>query len=599
MTRAVLLLTVCGTLAIASPGASQSPVDPKAIQAEVSPAEIERTLRAIDLDRTAGSEGERAAADYLDRKLTEYGIAHTKYDSRLFLSWPGRAELTIPGAPPIAGKTAAFASPTPKAGLRGTLLLDPKLTRRADHTLAFGPEVRGKILVVHGIADTEALVLAGQLAAALAVVQIDATDTLHEDIVTTIWGTPTTESAGRMPRIPYLCITKSDGERVKGAAAKGPVTAELVTEVTRGWRRIPNVVAEVPGRSADFVFVTTHLDAWYRGMTDTAGSVASILDMARVLRKHQAELERGVRFAWWTGHSFGRYAGSGWYVDRFWADLDRHCVAYTNLDGPGRRGSRADAVSASGWPGLADYARESAERLTGKTIEGGRGGSRIFRPGRDSDSAFQGLGVPFFSVGVPGPPKGNPAVDAAGRIAYWHTAEDTFDKLDLKVLALDAQYRVAQLYDLAIMRALPHRLAPIASSYVAVLEDLGSTAGGVLDLSSTIKATSALEEAARRFDRAERPADSAGIEAFNRLVVGLTHRLNSTLYTKTGPFDQDPAAELPILPRLARVKDLSALPREGDEFGFLETELIRGRNAVESTLRETTEAIDAFLAKKK
>ena len=44
-------------------------------------------------------------------------------------------------------------------------------------------------------------------------------------------------------------------------------------------------------------------------MTDTAGSVASILDMARVLQMHKAELARGVRFAWWTGHSFGRYAG--------------------------------------------------------------------------------------------------------------------------------------------------------------------------------------------------------------------------------------------------------------------------------------------------
>jgi len=596
--RAVLLLSVCGTLAIGSPGSSQSPVDPKAIQAEVSAAEIERTLGAIDLDRTAGSEGERAAADYLDRKLTEYGITHTKYDSRLFLSWPGRAELTIPGAPPLVGKTAVFAAPTPEAGLRGTLLIDPKQTRRADQTLAFGPEVRGKIPVVRGVADTEALVLAGQLAGALAIIQIDATDTLHEDIVTTIWGTPTTESAERMPKIPYLCITKSDGERVKAAAAKGPVTAGLITEVTRGWRVSPNVVAEVPGRSRDFVLVTTHVDAWYRGMTDTAGSVASILDMARVLQKHQAELERGVRFAWWTGHSFGRYAGSGWYVDRFWADLDRHCVAHTNLDGPGRRGSRIDAVSAGGWPGLAEYARESAERLTGKTIAGGRGGSRVFRPGRDSDSAFQGLGVPFFSVGVPGPPEGHPAVDAAGRIVYWHTPEDTVDKLDMKALELDTQYRVAQLYDLASIRVLPHRLAPIAASYAAVLKELGSAAGGVFDLSSTIQAASAFEEAARRFDRAERPTDSAGIEGFNRLVVRLTHRLNSTLYTKTGPFDQDPAAELPILPRLARVKDLATLPREGDEFGFLETELVRGRNSVESTLREATEAIETFLANK-
>ncbi len=597
-TRTAWLLGICAALAVGATGSAQSPADPKAIQAAVSAAEIERTLHAIDVDRTADSPGERAAADYLDRKLTEYGIAHTVYESRQFLSWPGRAELTIPGGPPIAGKTAVFAAPTPADGVSGTLLLEPAVTRRADQTLAFGPEVRGKIPVVRGIADTEALVLAAQLAGALAVVQIDATDTLHEDIVTTIWGAPTPESAGRLPRIPYLCIKKSDGSRVLAAAAKGHVTARVDTQVTRGWRTTPVVVADVPGRSADFVLVATHVDAWYHGMTDTGGSVASILDMARVIQKHRAGLARGVRFAWWTGHSFGRYAGSGWYVDRFWSDLDRHCVAYTNLDGPGRRGSRMDAVSAGGWPGLAEYARESAVRLTGKTPAGGRRGSRVFRPGRDSDSAFQGLGIPFFSVGVPGPPAGHPDVDATGRIVYWHTPEDTFDKLDMNALVLDTQYRVAQIYDLASARVLPHRLAPIAASYVATLADLERSAGAVFDLSSVRRAAAALENAARRFDAAERPTNDTGIDRFNRLVVELTHRLNSTLYTKAGRFDQDPASALPVLPLLARVKDLAAMPRESDEFGFLETELLRGRNAVEVTLRESTEAIETYLATK-
>ena len=596
MTRAIVFLTVFGMLATATSGFAQSRVDPKTLQAEVSVAEIERTLHAIDMDRTGGGEGERAAAEYLDRTLTQYGIAHTRFDSRLFLSWPGRAEVAIPGLEAIQGKTAAFAAPTPKNGLSGVLVIEPKLTRRIDQTLALGPEVRGAIPVVRGVTDTEALVLAGQVAGALAIIQVDATDRLHEDIVTTIWGTPTTESASRMPRIPYICITRSDGERVTEAAAKGPVTARLTAEVSRGWRTVPNIVAEVPGKSADFVLVTTHVDAWYRGMTDTAGSVASILDMARVLQKHKGELERGVRFGWWTGHSFGRYAGSAWYVDRFWADLDRHCVSQTNLDGPGRRGSRMDAVSAGGWPGIDEYARESAERLTGKTLGPARGSSRIFRPGRDSDSAFQGIGIPFFSVGVPGPPEGYPEVDVAGRIVYWHAPDDTRDKLDMKALELDTRYRVAQLYDLATLRALPHRLAPIGASYAAVLKGLTAAAGSAFDLAQAVQAAASLEDAAGRFDRAARPDEPAAIDAFNRLVIRLTHQLNSTLYTRAGRFDQDPAAELPVLPLLARVKDLASLPRDGDQFGFLETELIRGRNAVEFTLREATEAIESYLS---
>lgn len=94
-------------------------------------------------------------------------------------------------------------------------------------------------------------------------------------------------------------------------------------------------------------------------------------------------------------------------------------------------------------------------------------------------------------------------------------------------------------------------------------------------------------------DRTSGDADSA---AFNALVVRLTHRLNSTLYTASGRFDQDPAAELPVLPLLARIKDLASLSRESDEFGFLETAMIRGRNNVDATLRMATDAIEAYLS---
>ena len=53
---------------------------------------------------------------------------------------------------------------------------------------------------------------------------------------------------------------------------------------------------------------------------------------------------------------------------------------------------------------------------------------------------------------------------------------------------------------------------------------------------------------------------------------------------------------MPILPLLARARELPKLPKDSDTYGFLETELLRGRNAVDATLTETTRDIDAFLA---
>lgn len=79
------------------------------------------------------------------------------------------------------------------------------------------------------------------------------------------------------------------------------------------------------------------------------------------------------------------------------------------------------------------------------------------------------------------------------------------------------------------------------------------------------------------------------------MLVRVTKRLNSTLYTRTGRFEQDPAATLPLLPRLARAAELAALPRDGDAFGFLEVELLRGRNQVVATLTEAADEIEHYL----
>ena len=512
---------------------------------------------------------------------------------RAYLSWPGPASLEALGPEAMAPRaiTHAFAAKTPPEGVTGEALFLPR-TAEDDQT-PLRAEARGRIVVAQGLVSPESAWRAQQ-AGALGLVHVNDTDILHEMITTTIWGTPTATSAVRIPAIPVVSIGKSDGDRLRARAAQGPLRLRLKAEVAQGWTTIPLVVAEIKGRSADFALVATHLDAWYAGMTDTAGTVASILEMARVLQKHAGELERGVRFAWWPGHSFGRYAGSTWFVDRFWADLDEHCVAYTNLDGSGRRGSQMDRVYAGAWPGIVEWSREYAKALTG--IEPQAGAPGLFRPNRDSDSAFQGLGIPEFAIGVPGPPDGHPDVEPSGLIRYWHTANDTLDKIDPKALELDTQYRVAELHDLVTRPALPLRLGPIAQAYAAAVAELAKRAGTAFDFTSTQKAVAELSALAVRLD-STRPSDLSGRRtARNEILVRLTHRLNARLYTRAGRFDQDPAASLPVLPLLARAAELPALPKDSDARGFLETELVRGRNAVEATLRDATREAAQFLA---
>src|SRR5262249_15155412 len=157
---------------------------------------------------------------------------------------------------------------------------------------------------------------------------------------------------------------------------------------------------------------------------------------------------------------------------------------YTNLDGSGRRGSRLDAIYAGAWPGIAEWSRELAKSLTGKEPVGGGDGKTQFRPNRDSRSAFQGIGVPEFDIGVPRPPDRPPDREPGGLMRYWHTAEDTLDKLDMKALVLDTRYRAAQIAALATAPSLPLRVRPIADGYVRALADIAAGAGSSFDLAS-------------------------------------------------------------------------------------------------------------------
>src|SRR5437763_11555788 len=95
-----------------------------AIGKEVDIAEIDRTLKAIDVDRTSGTDGERQSAAFLERKLSEYGIRHTRHDMKAYLSWPARGALTLNGAVPRVFRAVApaFSASTPRSGVTGDVV---------------------------------------------------------------------------------------------------------------------------------------------------------------------------------------------------------------------------------------------------------------------------------------------------------------------------------------------------------------------------------------------------------------------------------------------------------------------------------------------
>lgn len=583
------------------------------MQRQISTDEMDKMLRYFNtLDRVSGSEDEARAAKFIEERLKEYGVPHNVYRFKAYLSWPIRAELTLlsPEKKKMRAITAAFSASTPANGLEGELVFVGS-TGKVFEDLAqvyAGKDVKGKIVVADGLVTPQNARAAEDLGAS-GLVHINPKNLLHEMIVTTVWGTPTTKTAHLVPRLPVLSITSDDGEYLKQLARRGRVVVNMKTEVQTRWREIPLVVAEVKGSKEPekFILVSSHLDSWYKGMTDTASTDASILEMARIFQRYRGYFDRSFRFAWWPGHSTGRYAGSTWYADNFWLDLDKNCIAYMNLDGPGTRGSQTDKVAAWAWPELEEFGRRIAREWTGKEPEPGYFApvGKVFRPFRAGDSAFQGLGIPEISIGLPGLPEDHPDyapyVGGSEGAWWWHTPEDTLDKIDTKALARDAELRMVELYALANARILPYKISAIANSFLVALQELQARAGSHLDMSAAIARAQRLKAEALDLEkliermnaeaRAGRPVPEVKAKAINRALLRASHILNAALYTESGRFDQDRAAAIPILPGLQRAAELARLDAESDRYGFLKTEMVRERNRVEAALDEALEQI--------
>lgn len=549
------------------------------------------------LERHAGTADEAAAFRYIADQCRAAGIEDVReYTFDAFLSFPINGTLTIEGIGPVKAKTRAFATSTDGEEISGEIVFVPT---RGGTALFSGDgshdyddiDVRGKIVISdRGRPDT---ILAAGRAGARCHIHYWASDedAIHEQITTTIWGTPTPESIGRMPIIPSLGVTRNDGLRIVEAVKAGGLRATFSTVVRTEWRRVPTVVAQIPATgSDDFAFVNGHVDSWYYGTTDNATGNAACLELARAAWQSRGELARGVRVAWWTGHSQGRYAGSTWYADNFWEDLHDHAIININIDSPGARGAtRYDVVTMGaeterfGTAVIKDFTGQHAEAE---------------RPTRAGDQSFWGPGVPSLYMLLSNLPKEQwAAVGGCGMNWWWHTEADTVETADRDVLALDTRIYAATLARLCSGPVLPFTLADAAREIDELLAEYERRAAGRFDLApararaaEAIRATEALDARARALVEAN--ADPADPEA--RAVVAaqkaVTRALVPLRYTAGNRFDHDPAMPAPALQLLRDLPLLATLPPESSDARFLATALVRKRNAVCAALRAAVRA---------
>jgi N-acetylated-alpha-linked acidic dipeptidase len=559
--------------------------------------------RFSTLVRESGTAAERLAFDFLVQNLKNWGVPHILYEPVCLVSLPREARLLIRGddTEEIRAKTPSFSVSTGQDWVEGELVYVPG-GYAADITQIFAPgagiptEARGRVVLTEGY-PMPGKVSDFSRAGVLAAIFISPGEYIHEGICTPIWGSPDLDNVHLKPTIPVLAVSRSDGSRLKQLAATG-VRVAVKTRLQEDWRKIPVLVAEIPGRETpdEFVLVHGHLDSWHVGVGDNAVGDAVLLELARVFWHHRHRLARTLRVAWWSGHSHGRYAGSTWYADTLAIELMERCVAQVNCDSPGCRG--ATSYERVMWMSEAEeVARSAIEDLTGAPAGG-------MRPLRAGDYSFNNLGISAFYMLLSEIPRaererlGLYAVGGCGGNIEWHTEDDTIEIADRENLVRDAR-----VYAAALARVLNAPLHPFdyrrtVDEIAGHLQRYAELAGPRFDLSPAMAEARALREELDVFyTRAEglvgRPPADPQVRRFNRRQRQLARNLVPVNYTTGDRFRHAPAVELPPIPDLAPAARLARVPENSAEFHLILTHLNRSRNRITWAFREARQLLSS------
>ena len=548
--------------------------------------------------KLSGTPDELESFGYLKSTLDGMGFATNLIRHEAYISLPGSARLEV-GAEQPSCITHSFSRSSGPSGVSGRLIYLQNGTE-ADFA---NQDVGGRVVLVDGLA-TPAVSLRATQAGAIGQIHASVHQHKHEMCISPVWGSPTDETVRFLPQTVVLTIAKGDGDSLKARLVQSEVDVTLFAEVDTGWRKTPILVADLAsgnGRPDEpFVMFSGHHDTWYLGVMDNGGANATMLEVARLLSTRRSAWRRGLRLCFWSGHSHGRYSGSTWYADHHWAELSRRCVAHVNVDSTGGRGNTVLSdmpVSAE----LRALATEAVRVQGGQELTG-------LRPSRAGDQSFWGIGIPsLFMTGGEQPAESGNNVAAAifggsGRKGagfgwWWHTPDDTLDKMDPDLLVRDTR-----IYVHAIGRLLSDAIPPLDYTIYAdaLLVELSMFADRMvngIDLSPLVTAVQALNAKASALNAVIRSApDAPASAAIEAALMKLSRHLVPVDYVGGDRFAQDAALSQSPYPLLDPLRRLQAAREGSDEAGFLNVAAIRARNKMVQALHDALAVLDACLA---
>ena len=552
-------------------------------------------------EKLAGSDEEAKAVDTICARLRGYGFEPVVEEYDNYIGYPTRTEVRMGGAEgePLEAVGVAFGGVTPPEGSTFELQ-DVGHGKATDYATA---DVSGKAVLVRGI-PTFGLVSAALKRGAAAVVCVTDGPQRHKMTLSPVWGSPATDAElARMPRLPVATVNKPDGERLAAGIASaeaGEARVHIVAEHFEGWRRVRLPVLDIPGTEPEFVLLGSHYCTWFDGSTDNITANALLVEVARLMRARSAPRRYGLRLAWWPGHTHGRYSGSAVYADAHWRELRDRAILYFNVDSVGARDASL-CLARNQMAEISDFSaamldelvgplsRRDLERTKRQWKRPERSGD-MTRPSRSSDQSFWGVGLTslqIVSMLPDGHPDRSPTINGSGGAWWWHTDQETLDKIGPDILARDSDVHFRIIDAITTGKLLPLDVRVMARDIKGVLEEYDEAAAGRVDLQALWAASRDFEAAADEMAAygANAGADARDALSYDRALLAVTRMINPVVYQAGSAFAQDPATKTRLLPGLAGLLDLA--PAGSDA---LKMQIIGLRRQVNRTVDALTQA---------
>ena len=429
---------------------------------------------------------------------------------------------------------------------------------------------------------------------------------LNRGTVKSVWGNPTPENIGDIGRIPVAQVSRVDGEYLVKLLEKGPVRIRMRAEGERGFYATRQPMARIGGGKPFFVLLGSHMDAWGAAASCNALGCASTLEAARIMKKHQPKLLRGLELVWFQGHETGIMTGSTWYLDNHWDDLNRNCVAYLNNDTTNM--IHSSLYTADGDPVIRDFLTATVRELAEEEGAEFKEPAPKYLPYKYGDQSFFGIGIPSVRVQTTFTPEGREKVGPGG--GWWYHSEyDTLDKCDPETMYMAEKAQTLVLIKLCTLPVLPYRIERLADWTIDALNDIDNLSKGILGLDLVKgKAAEFKDEAskldentsrlAERHGKGEKGLDGETLIA-NSCMMKISRIMNPVNYTLKGKYDQDyyGAEYVQPIPILRPVSEFGRLSPDSDEYKATMTKLIRARNIVLDALREAIFVADYAVEK--